>query len=110
MYSMPMGFLYQHDGQRLRPEFTCPCGSKRAERVTVKRPDGSTYETEFAKCYMCCAMYHFPGQLPTFTPSGGVPASYGSVVGSDAAPQVAPGRYSDIMSAAAKARKSRKRR
>ena len=52
MYSTAMGFLYQHDGQRLRPEFTCPCGSKRAERVTVKRPDGSIYETEFAKCFM----------------------------------------------------------
>ena len=59
-----MGFLYQHDGQRLRPEFTCPCGSKRAERVNVKRPDGSLYETEFARCYTCCAMYHWPHPVP----------------------------------------------
>lgn len=110
MYSTAMGFLYQHDGKCLRPEFTCPCGSQRAERVTVKRPDGSIYETEFAKCYMCCAMYHWPQAVPTFIPSGGAPESYGAVSGSGAPSQLPDGQYAGIISAAAQARKSRKRR
>ena len=110
MYSIDMGVLYQHDGQRLRPEFTCPCGSKRAERVEVKRPDGSIYETEFAKCFMCCAMYHWPDPLPAFIPDGGAPASWGTVSGSGPGPQLPSEQYNAIMSAAARAQKSRKRR
>jgi hypothetical protein len=29
-----------------------------------KAPDGSTYETEFPECFMCCAMYHWPQPGP----------------------------------------------
>ena len=107
-----MGFLYQHDGQRLRPEFTCPCGSKRAERVKVTRADGSTYETEFAKCYMCCAMYHWPQPVPAFIPDGGPPATWGMVGGSGTGggDQLSQQQHNDILSKAAAARKSRKRR
>lgn len=105
-----MGFLYQHDGQRLRPEFTCPCGSNRAERVKVKRPDGSLYETEFAKCYTCCAMYHWPHPVPSYVASVGAAESYGTVSGSGTDPQLSSEQYADIMSAAARAKKSRKRR
>lgn len=105
-----MGFLYQHDGQRLRPEFTCPCGSKRAERVKVKRPDGSPYETEFARCYACCAMYHWPHAMPNFIPSGPGCVSYNDGQASSSAPQVSSQDYAAIMSAAHGARKHRKRR
>lgn len=85
MYSTAMAFLYQHDGQRLRPEFTCPCGSRRAERVKVKRPDGLIHETEFARCYMCCAMYHWPQPMPAFILNGGTSATWGMAGGSNEA-------------------------
>lgn len=57
-------------------------GSKRSERVKVKRPDGSLYETGFARCYTCCAMYRWPDPVPAFIPDGGAPETRGSVCGS----------------------------
>lgn len=57
IYSLAMGFLYQHDGQRVRSEFTCPCGSKEAERVKDNRPDGSIPRS-LLRCYIRCAMCH----------------------------------------------------
>lgn len=95
------------------PGVTCNCATLRQPSLGVmgvKRPDGSLYETEFARCYHCAAMYHFPGALPPFIPSGGAPETYGAVSGSGPNPQLPPEQYADIMSAAARARKSRKRR
>lgn len=48
--------LYRYDDLRLRPEA--------AERVEVKRPDALPYKTDFARCYTCCAMYHWPDPMP----------------------------------------------
>lgn len=47
--------------------FSCTaCESTRCTRVTVKRPDGRSYETEFVSCYWCGVMYHHAGAVPVF--------------------------------------------
>ena len=49
--------------------FKCTaCESTRCERVTVKRPNGTKYETEFLSCYWCRVMYHHAGPTPVFDP------------------------------------------
>lgn len=54
--------------------FKCTaCESTRCVRVTVKRPDGSGYETEFISCYWCSVMYHHAGPTPVFDPGSVVP-------------------------------------
>jgi hypothetical protein len=41
-------------------ERECFCGGREFERVTVRRPDGSAYETQFVACVHCGVMYHYP--------------------------------------------------
>lgn len=61
-------FTWGPDG---KDRFECvACRSTRCTRVTVKRADGSNYETEFASCYWCGVLYHRAGPLPVFKPSG----------------------------------------
>jgi hypothetical protein len=45
--------------------FECSsCSWPECRRVSVKRPTGGHYQTEFAACGACRAMYHWPGDLP----------------------------------------------
>jgi hypothetical protein len=45
--------------------FECTaCGWPECRRVSVKRPTGGHYQTEFAACGACRAMYHWPGDVP----------------------------------------------
>jgi hypothetical protein len=49
------------DGYR----FECSaCGFKDCRRVTVRKPTGGHYETEFVACGGCETMYHWRGQVP----------------------------------------------
>lgn len=55
--------------------FKCTaCESTRCVRVTVKRPNGTTYETEFLSCYWCGVMYHYAGPTPIFDPRSVIPS------------------------------------
>jgi hypothetical protein len=45
--------------------FECiACGWPDCRRVSVKRPTGGHYQTEFAACGACHTMYHWPGDVP----------------------------------------------
>lgn len=45
----------------------CVCGSGNFERVTVRRPNGAPYRTDFIACAECRLMYFSPEapRLPT---------------------------------------------
>lgn len=61
-----MGFYFQRSEERSAMEvlrFKCNCGHNEAKRIKVPRPSGALYETEFAACTGCGAMYHQPGDL-----------------------------------------------
>jgi hypothetical protein len=45
--------------------FECTsCSWPECRRVSVKRPTGGHYQTEFAACGACHTMYHWPGDVP----------------------------------------------
>lgn len=42
------------------PPNPCSCGSENFERVTVLRPNGTPYATDFVACAECRVMYFGP--------------------------------------------------
>jgi DNA-directed RNA polymerase subunit M/transcription elongation factor TFIIS len=45
--------------------FKCTaCGCEQCTRVSVRKPSGSSYRTEFVSCAMCRVLYHWPGEVP----------------------------------------------
>ena len=55
--------------ERGENETPCVCGSETFERVSVTRPDGSRYVTEFVACSHCRVMFYRPPvRLPPDSP------------------------------------------
>lgn len=91
--------------------FSCTaCESTRCTRVTVKRPDGRSYETEFVSCYWCGVMYHHVGAVPVFDPRSVTPSFHAGQLGSDESSGLSAEAYAKIREAAARANKLKGRR
>lgn len=61
-----MGFYFEDikdDPKAQDLRFRCHCGGTEPVRVTVPKPGGSMYVTEFAKCRDCSAMFHWAGSF-----------------------------------------------
>ena len=60
------------------PPNPCSCGSENLNRVTVLRPNGSPYATDFVACAECRVMYFSPAERepPRVTGEG-----YGAGIG-----------------------------
>lgn len=91
--------------------FECiACGWREARRVLVKKSSGDYYQTEFAACGACAAMYHWPGEVPRElapAPGGPTMGTYMVQVCGRDAPGVSQEQLQAIQEAADRARKRR---
>lgn len=96
--------------------FQCTaCGWEACARVTVKKPTGDHYRTEFVSCGACRAMFHWIGEVPIAArpllppaPAPGAP-NFGTYMAGPSGPHegVSEERIREIQEAAERARKGR---
>lgn len=99
--------MFSLAGSPARPTFTCSCGSKRCDRLVLKRPSGGDYTTEFVYCAQCRTVFHWPGEVPV---DNSPMTSYGLMPDSPHPALQDPEFMARIEAAADRARKSRRSR
>jgi hypothetical protein len=97
-------FTHSTDG---RVDFRCLCGFQAAGRVTVAKPNGQPYRTEFMACNQCHALFHWPGDDPR-SPSAPETHSAGPDISYE--PLLSPEKMAELDAAVARAQRKRARR
>lgn len=97
--------------------FQCAaCGCEGCSRVSVRKPNGSSYSTEFVECSGCRVLYHWIGEPPrapvvplTPAPAPTSPDFSGYMIGLGESYEtgMSPDEHAQISEAAARAVKSR---
>jgi hypothetical protein len=91
--------------------FECAaCGWSGCRRVTVRRPDGSHYSTEFVSCDGCRVLYHWAAEVPQKgqpVPAPGLPEHYMAGLGEPHDSGMSEEQLREIQAAAERARKGR---
>jgi hypothetical protein len=70
--------------------FECRCGCTRCERIEVARAGRSAYITEFVRCVICRAVFHWGSHdLPSSVTNASFPANYGALAAEDVLSDIA---------------------